>query len=52
MSELVAACPLYPTAMIVKRVRSEGIWLNNALVIVMQSPDGKMIARLSARLGR
>jgi hypothetical protein len=32
-------------------VRSEGISLDNALVIVMQSPDGKMVARLSARLG-
>jgi hypothetical protein len=33
------------------KVRSEGISLNDALVIVMQSPDGKMVARLSARLG-
>jgi hypothetical protein len=33
------------------KVRSGGIGLNNALVIVMQSPDGKMVARLSARLG-
>jgi len=34
------------------KVRSEGIGLNNALVIGMQSPDGKLVARLSARLGR
>jgi hypothetical protein len=33
------------------KIRSEGVSLNNALVIVMQSPDGKMVARLSARLG-
>jgi hypothetical protein len=33
------------------KVRSEAISLNDALVIVMQSPDGKMVARLSARLG-
>jgi hypothetical protein len=33
------------------KVRSEGIGLNNSLVIVMQSPDGKMVSRLSARLG-
>jgi len=33
------------------KVRSEGISLNNALVIVMHLPDGKMVARLSARLG-
>jgi hypothetical protein len=32
------------------KVRSEGISLSNSLVIVMQSPDGKMVARLSARL--
>jgi len=33
------------------KVRSQGVSLNDALVIIMQSPDGKMIARLSARLG-
>jgi hypothetical protein len=31
-------------------VRSKGVSLNDALVIVVQSPDGKMVARLSARL--
>jgi hypothetical protein len=33
------------------KVQSQGISLDNSLVIVMQSPDGKMVARLSARLG-
>ena len=33
------------------KVRSQGVSLNDALVIIMQSPDGKMIARLSTRLG-
>jgi hypothetical protein len=32
------------------KVQSQGISLDNSLVIVMQSPDGKMVARLSARL--
>src|SRR5262249_45104536 len=32
------------------KVKSEGISLNDGLMIVLQSPDGKMIARFSARL--
>jgi hypothetical protein len=31
-------------------VRSEGVRLNDALVIVIQSPDGRLVARLSVRL--
>jgi hypothetical protein len=32
------------------QVRSSGVSLNNALIIMVQSPDGRMVARLSARL--
>jgi len=31
-------------------VRSKGVSLNDALIIVLQSPDGRMLARFSARL--
>jgi hypothetical protein len=32
------------------RIRSEGISLTDALVIILQSPDGEMVSRFSARL--
>jgi len=32
-------------------IRSEGVQLSDALVILLQSPDGKLLARLSGRVG-
>jgi hypothetical protein len=34
------------------KVKSQGVSLHNALVIELQSPNGKMVARFSARLSR